>query len=211
MVIRTYSVGQLNANCYFLIKDEKCLIVDPGDDPHFLKTKLSDEQVRPRAMIATHGHFDHIMAVFDLQLTLRIPFIASKKDKEIIKNMKTSSKHFLGINSDLVPEIDQYINHGKVNLFGFKFEVIETPGHTPGSISFYFKEDSSVFVGDLMFSGGGVGRYDFSYSSRSDLKDSIEKILDLPEDTIIYPGHGGITTVEKYKKDFEKLINSNFI
>lgn len=202
MVIKTFEVGQMETNCYFLLKDGKCLIIDPGDDAYFLKLKLSDEQVKAKAIIATHGHFDHIMAVFDLKLTLRVPFIASKKDKEIIKNMKNSAKHFIRIETDPVPEIDQYINKGKMNLFGFKFEVIETPGHTPGSICLYFKEESAVFVGDLIFAEGGVGRYDFSYSDKEELKKSIEKILKLPDDTVVYSGHGGVMTIGDYKKSY---------
>ena len=204
MVIKTFSVGRLEANCYFLVKEEKCLIVDPGDDPHFLKLKLNDEQVKPKAIVATHGHFDHIMASFDLQLTLRIPFVVSKYDKKVIANMKSSAKHFLGISSDPIPKIDQYLNKGNMNLFGFKFEVIETPGHTPGSVSLYFQDESCVFVGDLIFDGGGIGRYDFSYSDKNDLISSIEKIINLPNETIIYPGHGGITTVEEFKSEYNK-------
>lgn len=205
MNVKTLTLGQLGANCYFLIKDDKCLIVDPGDDAQFIKLKLSDEQVSPKAIIATHGHFDHIMAVFDLKLTLRIPFIASKEDKKIIKNMKSSAKHFLGINSDPAPEVDQYLNKGKMNIFGFKFEVIETPGHTPGSVSLYFPDEKMIFVGDLIFAGGGVGRFDFSYSDKDDLRRSIERVLELPDETIVYSGHGSPTTIKKYREDYDRM------
>ena len=85
----------------------------------------------------------------------------------------------------------------------FKFNIIHTPGHTPSSICFYFKQEKIIFTGDTLFKRG-IGRYDFSYSSKKDLKKSLKKLLKLPEDTVVYPGHGENTTI-KDEKDILKL------
>jgi hydroxyacylglutathione hydrolase len=199
MKIRTLKVGVLKSNCYLAIheKSNECLIIDPGDDGDYIQRVVADEGVKPIAIIATHGHFDHILAAYELQAAYNIPFMIHKEDEFLLNRMQSSATHFTGVNNPPPPpKIDKYLVPGELEIRNYKparageLKIIPTPGHTPGGISLYFKKEKTVFVGDLIFDGGHVGRTDFAYSSSVDLQKSIQKIKKLPSGMTIYPGHG---------------------
>lgn len=202
MEIITLIVGQMQTNCY-LVHDQSpdTLIVDPGDDADYIERIISDNKLKPSKIVATHGHFDHIMAVTELQLAYSIPFKIHKSDEFLVKNMQSSAQHFLGIVTDPPPIIDEYLNPVSGIVVGkHKIQIIETPGHTPGSICLYSKKEKILFTGDLLFADGGVGRTDFSYSSPEDLHNSLQKIFKLPGETQILPGHGPASQLDLEKK-----------
>ena len=206
--VRKLELGILKSNCYLVsdVDTKEAIIIDPGDGAEYIENIISDEEINPKMIIATHGHFDHIMASYTLTCAYKIPFLINTKDEFLVKNMKTSANYFLGINSGPPPKINKGLNEGEIiNLSKENLEIIETPGHTPGSVSFYHKQSDTIFVGDLLFENGQVGRSDFSYSNISSLKKSIEKVLRLPVDTKILSGHGGATSV-KHEKNFHGLI-----
>lgn len=181
-------VGQLQTNCYLLIDHNQCLIIDPGDDGDFIINKIKDMEVRPIGIIATHGHFDHILAATELKLAFNIPFYLHKNDLPILKRTRLTAKYFTGVETDPPPEADRELKEGQIIKVGSKrLRVIETPGHTPGGISLYVK--GAVFVGDLIFKDG-VGRTDLAGGDSNMLDISIKKISELPKETIVYPGHG---------------------
>ena len=184
--IQTLPVGQMAANCYIAGN----IIIDPGDDAEYISAKLTDYNIQPIAIVATHGHFDHIMAAFALQLTYNIPVYIHPEDVFLVKRMRESAKHFLGVEPDPPPAVTELTQH---SLFGLS--ILHTPGHTPGSISIV--GDGVIITGDTIFADGAVGRTDHSYSSYDDLHQSITKILNYPASTIIYPGHGEPSTVGK--------------
>ena len=160
-----------------------------------------------RQILATHGHFDHIMAANELQLAYNIPFIIHKSDEFLVKRMSNTAKHFIGENDALEPKISAYIDK-TIELKKEKwFEVIETPGHTPGSVCFYNKINNFLIAGDLIFEAGGVGRTDYQYGDSDILMRSIKDILKLPEATTIYSGHGSVFTIADFKNS---LYNSNY-
>ncbi len=191
--ILTLPVGQLSTNCYVISDREtsECLILDPGDDADYIERCISDKKLYPFLIITTHCHFDHILAAAELKLNYHIPFKIHKNDEFLLDNMESSARHFLGIEVGPKPTIDGYLKDGDSLEIGIlKFKVIETPGHTPGSICFYQKDEKVIFSGDLLFSQGGVGRSDFSYSNTRLLHESIKKVSALPQNTNVYPGHG---------------------
>lgn len=196
--IITLVVGQMQENCY-LVYDSKSLntvIIDPGDDADYIERIIADNKLIPKLIIATHGHFDHIMAVMELRLAYNIPFKIHKNDEFLVKNMQSSAKHFLGITTDPPPIIDGFLNpKSGIKIDSIQLETIETPGHTPGSCCFYLKKENILFTGDLLFADGGVGRTDFSYSDAEKLKKSIKKVFSLPLITQILPGHGRSSTL----------------
>jgi glyoxylase-like metal-dependent hydrolase (beta-lactamase superfamily II) len=160
--------------------------------------QISDLDIKPTQIIATHGHFDHIMAAFELQNTFNIPFKLSSNDKFLLKRMNSNSMRFTGAESGPPPQIDKYLDReDSLTQSNNKFKLIPSPGHTPGSISIYLPDLKVVFVGDVLFAGGGIGRYDFDYCNYSDLTKSIQKLLSLPIDTTVYSGHGDTTTIGK--------------
>ena len=200
ITVETLTVGQLQTNCYIIAdrSTKDAIIVDPGDDADYIERIVADKHLTPIYSIATHGHFDHILAVTELTLAYKIPFLIHKKDAFLVQNMQRSARHFLGITVDPPPRIDRRITAKDVLKIGeANIKIIETPGHTPGSICLFLQDEKLLFVGDLLFSGGGVGRTDFSYSNSTDLSDSLKKIFALPEDTIVYTGHGNPTTIGK--------------
>jgi glyoxylase-like metal-dependent hydrolase (beta-lactamase superfamily II) len=211
-------VGQLKTNCYLVFDDESkaAIIIDPGDDGDYIIRKISDLGLIPQKIIATHGHFDHILAATELQLAYGIPFLLHKKDEFLLSRMGNSAKHFLGVKTDPAPVVDHYLTEGeKVKIRNFqpkaghpldeKLEIIETPGHTPGSISLYDKLSKFAFVGDLFFADGSLGRSDFKYSDKDALSKSIKKVLKLDDNTIIYPGHGEEMKVKNLKEARSQL------
>ncbi len=202
-MVKTLVVGQMQANCYIMadLKTKNTCIIDPGDDADYIIRILSDNKLVPTKVIATHGHFDHIMAATELKLAYNIPFLISKNDAFLVRNMQKSARHFLGIMPDLAPQIDKYISEKDTIIIGsHSLSILETPGHTPGSICLYLKKENTLFTGDTIFSGGGVGRTDFSYSSTKKLYKSINKLLLLPQETVFYPGHGLKDTLTNFTK-----------
>lgn len=194
----TLIVGQLQTNCYLVAdkKTKKTLIIDPGDDADYIERIVSDKRLAPTKIIATHGHFDHILAVTELKLAYKIPFLIHKEDEFLVSQMQSSARHFLGIATDPPPEIDGYIKADEFITIGDnKLKVIETPGHTPGGVCLYCQKDKILFTGDLLFAQG-VGRTDFSYSNSAALQASLVKIFRLPAATTVYCGHGQVTTIQ---------------
>lgn len=218
--IKHLVVGQLQTNCYLVIneKSKNCLIIDPGDDADYITRQINDENVKPVGILATHGHFDHILAVTELKIAFKIPFLMHKKDEFLLSYMRSSAKRFLGITVDPAPSIDQYLNDEDIipitnhstsqrlsRAGGQSLVTIYTPGHTPGSVTFYNRNNNIAFVGDLFFENGGVGRTDFSYSDPKELNDSIIKVMNLPNKTNIYCGHQKDTTVHAAKRFLKDL------
>lgn len=194
--IKQLVVGQLRANCY-LIWDEETgdgMVIDPGDDADYIARVIADENVSPRVLVATHGHFDHIGAVNELKLSYSIPFLIQEEDEFLVRRMRESARHFTRVDPGPAPTIDGYLDD---TLLFTKtlFQIIKTPGHTPGSVALYSQKNGVAFVGDVIFTGGAVGRTDFSYSSAEDLEKSIKMLLHLPPETTLYSGHGEVTTI----------------
>ena len=200
MIIKKYSLGQLQANCYFLIEENDLILIDPGDDASFILEEIQRQRLNLNAILATHGHFDHIGVVGEIQQSFDVPFYISKKDLFLVERLNETAKYFLGYNPYfLSPKNIRDLNDKTFKVSRLMFNVISTPGHTPGSVCLYFEKEKIIFTGDTLFKDG-VGRTDFSYSSFENLKDSLKKIFYLPKEIIVYSGHGEITTIEKEVK-----------
>ncbi len=208
MHIYSFALGELQANCYLLVKDNNCLVIDPGDSADFILEEIQRKNLNLVGLIATHGHFDHIMAVGEIQLSYpHLPLYIHSDDLFLAKRLKETAHYFLDYEPAIIPiQSTQAIESGALTIHDFAFEVIRTPGHTPGSCSYYFEEDQFLFSGDTLFSGG-VGRYDFKYSDKTQLKHSVERLLKLPDGTEVYSGHGEETTIyaEKEKQTLQLL------
>ena len=203
MVVETLIVGQLRTNCYLFYDGDsrECFIIDPGDDGDFIINKINDLDLKPQAILATHGHFDHVLAVTELKLAFNIPFYLSAKDAKILKRTQSTAKYFTGLEVDPPSQVDKFLKDGQVlNQRGpnnLSLKVLETPGHSPGSVCLYCQQKRLIFTGDLIFANGLNGRTDLKGGDFKKLKQSIKKVLSLPPKTTIYPGHGEKTTVEK--------------
>lgn len=192
MRIDSYPLGQLQANCYFLTQGNDCIIIDPGDSADFILEKIQRERLNLVALLATHGHFDHIMAVGEIQLSYDVPLYIHDDDLFLVKRLNETAKHFLGYDPAAIPPKKMLPLTPGVGEFSLN--VIHTPGHTPGSCSFYIVEENSVFTGDTLFKQG-IGNYDHSYSDKKVLFSSLKTLFALPEETIVCPGHEDVTTI----------------
>jgi len=206
MKIERLIVGQLQTNCYLVWDEEngEAVIIDPGDDGDYIIRRIQDFNLKPKLIVATHGHVDHVLAVTELKLAFSIPFWMHKADLFLIKRTRASAKYWFGVEADPPPKVDQFIQEGDLIKFGKeKLKVLETPGHSPGGVAFW--ERGVVFAGDTLFYQG-VGRTDFSYASEADLVNSIKnKLFKLPDEIVVFPGHGEETTIGEEKKNFEEI------
>lgn len=193
MEIQIFKVGQLRTNCYLVIAeiDQKCLIIDPGDAADQISEEIMRQDLEPQAIVATHGHYDHIMAISELQLAFGLPFLVNQQDEFLVKRMKSSAQHWMG--REIIeepPQINDYLTEAtELDLGNEKLQVMLSPGHTPGGVCLYNQTQKIVFTGDTIFANA-VGRTDLSYSSKADLHQSLKKIKNKFEDYLAYPGHG---------------------
>ncbi|MCR4329869.1 MAG: MBL fold metallo-hydrolase [Candidatus Roizmanbacteria bacterium] len=199
--IETYSLGELAANCYIVHFDDSCVVIDPGDSAEFIAQKIEESKHELVAMIATHGHFDHVMAVGELQLSYNVPFFVHEKDMFLIHRIAQTAQHFLSYKPVVIPPKNIHdFSHDSFSSISPFISVVDTPGHTPGSVCLSVKEDRTLFTGDTVFAHG-VGRYDFSYSSKNQLQKSLQKIRMYPAETVLYPGHGDSVLLSEIDSD----------
>ncbi|MED0704379.1 MULTISPECIES: MBL fold metallo-hydrolase [Aeribacillus] len=191
-------LGLLQTNTYILTNDKnECILFDPGDEGEKLIEVLRKHQLTPLAILLTHAHFDHIGAIDDVRKVWNIPvYVHEKEQKWLGDPSLNGSGHFMNGKNVTVEEADEIIREeGSLTIGSFQFSLFETPGHSPGSISYYLEEANAVFSGDVLFKGS-IGRTDLLGGNHEELLKSIhEKLLVLPEETIVLPGHGSETTI----------------
>ena len=190
-------VGALETNCYLVYCEETrdCAVIDPGADPEKIISTVADLELKPVVVLNTHGHVDHIGANSDIIQKYAVPLAMHAADTGMLQvSDYIELSLLLGARNSPAP--DRLLAEGDEIAVGrTSLRVIHTPGHTPGSIGFV--HGGVLFSGDTLFCGG-VGRTDLPGGSWKDLERSIrERILTLPEETIVLPGHGPRTTVEQ--------------
>ncbi|MFA5895019.1 MAG: MBL fold metallo-hydrolase [Candidatus Shapirobacteria bacterium] len=193
-------LGELETNCYIVWDEEtkEGVIIDPADAASEISDEVQRLNLKLLVILATHGHFDHLLAAMDLKLMYNIPIGVSKLDMFLLKRQKETAEHFLRhrVNTLDIAETDVDLTTAKNILIGEeKLRVFKTPGHTPGGVCFYDSGEKLLFSGDTLFADGGVGSTDHNYSSMSDLRKSLRELMELPGDTVVLPGHGEEDTI----------------
>lgn len=199
-------MGTCRTNCYFLYREgsNNIVFVDPADSGDYIYNALKEKGLIVKAILLTHGHFDHIWGVKKLKNLAECKVYACDKEKNVLGNMELNISEQAGRPCEL--EADEWLRDGEeVELCGITFKVLHTPGHTEGSCSYYVEEAGFLISGDTLFQGS-IGRTDFATGSERTLLNSVEeKLFVLPEETKVYPGHGESTTI-----GFEKENNPFF-
>lgn len=188
-------LGALGTNCYIVVDEsnQHCLVVDPGGEGERLVALLKEKGLQPEAVILTHGHGDHIGGVQAVVDAFKVPVYINKGDEEFLTNSNLNLSGAIGQPVKVTGDIRFIKEDDVIHLGEYSFKVIETPGHTPGGVCFY--GEGMVLAGDSLFLES-IGRTDFPGSSYEDLIDSVRhKLFTLPEETVVYPGHGPETTI----------------
>lgn len=206
LLIDKVIVGPLQTNCYIVACGEtkEGVIIDPGDEPSRIAAVVNYHGVKVKALIATHGHFDHVMAVEKLKEQYGAPFLVGRCEEEIVRHAKHQAL-FFGFVASSVPQPDELLDDGQeVEVGKLKLCVMSAPGHSPGHIALLV--DEHVFSGDIVFENG-FGRTDFPGGSYEDLVKTIkERIFKLPPETVIHPGHGREFTVAEARLMLSRLL-----
>jgi len=194
MNINVLRVGEIDTNCYIVDdgKSQEALIIDPGDNAEEILEFLNRHQLKARSIVNTHGHWDHIGANRELKARTGAPLLIHELDEFMYKASNS-------------PPADSHLKENDLIKVGAViFKVFHTPGHTPGGISLYCEKEKVLFSGDTLFAGT-YGRTDLPYSSQTDMEKSLKKLLKLPAETKVYPGHGRPTTIGEEQGLLEEL------
>lgn len=198
MTIKCIPTGQLEANCYIVADEETniALIIDPGDEPDRILEAAQGLDVQ--YIVLTHGHFDHLGAVPEIKEHTGAKVAIHEDEIETYKSVAAQGA-FWGFKMPEMPAPDMLLNEGdEIEIGEVTFTVIHTPGHSPGSMCLYTK--GVVITGDTLFANS-VGRTDFPGGSMPKLKTSFRKLMALPDDTGVLPGHGPGTTIKRERTE----------
>ncbi|MBN1510367.1 MAG: MBL fold metallo-hydrolase [Sedimentisphaerales bacterium] len=210
MKIDRFILGDFETNCYVVRADEAakdCLVIDPGFDAQQVVDFLVERELNPVAIVLTHGHADHIVGVQGLRRQFpEAKVYIHKLDATMLTNSATNLSSLVGRPYAADPA-DMLLEDGEtVEQAGVRLEVLHTPGHTPGGMSLYAREEGLAFVGDTLFVDS-VGRTDFPGGDMGQLIRGIKgKLLTLPDNTVVYPGHGMRSTIGREKRANPFLI-----
>lgn len=198
MKLKKLSLGPLGTNCYIISKDNQALVLDPGGDAPIIIDYLRNNHLELAAILLTHAHFDHIGGVEELRKEFKADVYLHTLEQDWLANAELNrSIVFLGEKGAIKTSQPEKIidREGSFEVGPFKFKVIHTPGHSPGSVTYYFEEAAMIISGDVLFHNG-VGRTDLLGGSIDILADSIiNKLYQLPKETKVHPGHGESTTI----------------
>ena len=202
MIHEVLPVGMLGCNCS-VIGDEitrEAIVIDPGDDVSRILDILERKKLTVNMIVITHAHIDHIGGAEKLRALTGAPVYMHEADKMLSDRLDIQAG-WLGIETPEDPGIDIPAHEGDILRAGaVEAQVLHTPGHTQGSISLYLPKENKVIAGDTLFEGS-VGRTDLPGGDTDQIKQSIrEKLYTLPDSTIVFPGHGGTTSIGKEKR-----------
>lgn len=203
MQVSRLVMGDLETNTYIVIGDDgkSGILIDPSSDSKQIIEVIESNDIDIKAMLVTHGHFDHISAIPELYEYLRVPVITHIEEAKLMKDPeKNISKYFY--RNGIIAKATQYINENDILDFGkgLKFKIILIPGHSPKGVCYYIEKENIIFSGDTLLKKN-IGRVDYYEGSPEDLCKNIKsKLFILQDKTVVYSGHGLETTIgyEKY-------------
>ena len=201
VILAGFPVGSVAANCYIFGDDAtgEVFVIDPGDEPDRILAEIRRLHARPVAIVNTHGHFDHVMAVDAVRRTAHVPFWIHEAERPVLETGPARARVLFGVDVPASPVPDGWLREAQVLRVGrLTLTVRHSPGHSPGGVCLL--GDGLVVTGDTLFAGS-VGRTDLPGADQDQLFASIARVLlPLPDDTVCYPGHGPETTIGEEKR-----------
>ena len=197
MILETFPVGMLQCNCTILGDEQtrEAMVIDPGDNVPEILTRLARHGLTLKQIVVTHAHIDHVGGALQLKKATSAPILLNQSDMPLLKMMDVQAG-WLGVATPEIGPPDTSAEEGMVvGVANHAAQVIQTPGHTPGSICLHFVPDNLLLAGDTLFAGS-IGRTDLpGGDSRKILHSIHDRLLTLPENTRVIPGHGLATTI----------------
>jgi hydroxyacylglutathione hydrolase len=201
VIIETLPVGLLQANCYLVGCQEthKAAVIDPGGDARIILAAAERQGLSIAYVLNTHGHFDHVDANAAIVAATGAPLAIHPLDRPLLE--AEGGAAIFGLQGNPSPEPDRELQDGdEIEVGTLRFQVLHTPGHTPGHVCFYEADEGVLFDGDVLFRRG-VGRADLPGGNWNQLMNSIRQVLfALPDETVVYSGHGTPTTIGEEKR-----------
>lgn len=208
MIIKNIISSFYDENIY-IITDKitnESIIIDPGNSFKDIVKYINNNKFRPIAILNTHSHPDHIVAGYDLQQEYSIPLKMHKDEESIISHLSGMAQ-MIGLTDFNIPKNISFFDESLLNIGSFKISVLHTPGHSPGSACFLI--NNNLFSGDTLFAGS-IGRVDLPGGSQTDMQNSLGKLVKLPPETQVFPGHGNKTTIGNEIKTNPFLLKTKF-
>ena len=205
------TVGMFESNCYVVSCEEtkQAIVIDAGDEGARIAEHVKRGGLGVRMIVCTHGHIDHVAGLPELVASLPAPVVMHRDELTLYQNLDRQAMLF-GLRAPGTVTVDRLVSDGEKITFGsVTGEVVHTPGHSPGGISIVFKDEKPpvIFVGDVLFRGS-IGRTDLMGASERQMTKTLRDIvLELPDDMIVYPGHGPETTIRIEKRSNPFLID----
>jgi len=202
MIHEILPVGPLQCNCS-VIGDEttrEAMVIDPGDDIEDVLTLIAKHNLTVKQIVITHAHIDHVGGAMKLRAATGAPILLNQNDYELLKMLDVQAA-WIGVPAPGAVQIDQSVGQSdKVKAGSLVADIIHTPGHTEGSVCLYFPVEKKLIAGDTLFAGS-IGRTDLPGGSYDKIIRSIhEKVLALPDETVVVPGHGPLTTIAEERE-----------
>jgi len=197
MIHRILPVGPLQCNCSILGDEQTCeaMVIDPGDQIEDILEVLRQEKLKLKQIVVTHAHIDHVGGAMKLKAATGAPILMNQNDYALLKMLDMQAA-WVGMRPPGAVEVDETVEEGRVLRIGnVSANVVDTPGHTEGSICLYFPSEKKLIAGDTLFAGS-IGRTDLPGGSFDKIIRSLHThVLTLPDDTLVIPGHGPQTTI----------------
>lgn len=194
-------IDELSSNSYVIEDGKNCLFIDPSKENGELLRYIRKHNLILKGILITHGHVDHIRGIKSILAEIKVPIFIHFCDADKLKDTSLNCSSLVGESIIIDEEPILLVDGQVIDCLEEPIRVMETPYHTSGSVCYLLKKSSCLFSGDSLFKNG-YGRYDLPTGDRNMFKSSISKILSLPEDIVVYPGHGMTTTIKEEKTRF---------